>query len=307
MQVHFDSSRSRDCHDFSSYSALTNRLMYPAARSQSTPSLDGGPLRLASMDMAGLLLLQLTRPPGASARSLRHGRVDAMFVSVLDSGQVILDIGKQRIVQNTGDIIVWNADQPHEWRYPEGMSSTCVRLPRHWPCPAAPDNLGNRVLHGTSPRGGLIATMVRQIAGLPAPDSAQMALHLRCSLLHVLYASLADDPPRETGRLADARQSMRARLDDPELTPSQVARDLGMSLRSLARLFAAEGSTPSRWLWNERLNLARRLLEVDGTQRVTDVALACGFTSFSHFSRAFRKAHGMAPSALLNRAGGGWP
>lgn len=302
MQVHFDSSRSRDRDDFASYSALTNRLMYPAARSQSTPCRDSL-LRLASRDMAGLLLLQLTRPPGASARSPLHGRADAMFVSVLDSGQVILDIGKERMVQNTGDIIVWNADQAHEWHYPQGMSSTCVRLPRHWPCQAAPDTLDNRVLHGASPRGGLVAAMVRQIAGLPASDSAQMALDLRCSLLHVLYASLSDGAPQEPGRLADAKQSMRARLDDPQLTPAQVARGLGMSLRSLARLFAAEGSTPSRWLWNERLEHARRLLQVDGARRVTDVALACGFTSFSHFSRAFHKRHGMAPSTLLNRAG----
>ena len=104
---------------------------------------------------------------------------------------------------------------------------------------------------------------------------------------------------RTRNRLAQAKQYMRARLDDPELKPSQAAQGLDMSLRSLARLFATEGLTPSRWLWNERLAQAHLLLQADNARRVTDVALACGFTSFSHFSRVFRQAYDMPPSALL--------
>lgn len=122
---------------------------------------------------------------------------------------------------------------------------------------------------------------------------------LRPALLNALLASSSPGDFRTRNRLAQAKQYMRARLDDPELKPLQVARDMGMSLRSLARLFATEGLTPSRWLWNERLAQARQLLQADNARRVTDVALACGFTSFSHFSRVFRQAYDVPPSALL--------
>lgn len=301
MQVHFDSSRTGDSDDFASYSALADRLMYPAARS-TRPRLPDGCLRLASADIAGLRLLQLTRPPGRSARSLRHERVDATFVSVLDAGQVILDTGRRRIVQNVGDAIVWHADLQHEWSYEHGMSSICVRLPLNWTRMAGADGLSPRVLAGSSPLGILAASLVRQIAALPAPRCTQAACHLRSTLLHGLSASLCGEDPSTGDGLADARQYMRARLDDAELTPVQVARALGLSPRSLARLFAAEGSTPSRWLWNERLAQAHRLLVQGEVGRVTDAALACGFTSFSHFSRAFRQAYGVAPSVLLSRA-----
>ncbi|CAB5661108.1 L-rhamnose operon regulatory protein rhaS [Delftia tsuruhatensis] len=301
MQVHFDSSRVADRDNFASYSALTDRLMYPAARSTRARQPEGR-MRLASADIAGLLLLELIRPPGRSARSLRHGRVDACFVSVLGAGPVVLDTGGYRTVQNVGDVIVWHADQPHEWRYEHGMSSICVRLPLNWTRIAGADGWRPRVLAGSSPLGILAASLVRQIAALPQPRCTQAARHLRSALLHGLSASLWAQEPITGDRLADARQYMQARLDDAELTPAQVAQALGLSTRSLARLFAAEGSTPSRWLWSERLAQAHRLLAQGEVGRVTDAALACGFTSFSHFSRAFRQAYGMAPSALLSRA-----
>jgi hypothetical protein len=132
--------------------------------------------------------------------------------------------------------------------------------------------------------------------GLQPKDEEQ---DLRPSLLNVLLTSSSPGDFRTRNRLAQAKQYMRARLDDPELKPLQVAQGLGMSLRSLARLFATEGLTPSRWLWNERLAQAHLLLQADNARRVTDVAMACGFTSFSHFSRVFRQTYAVPPSALL--------
>ena len=135
----------------------------------------------------------------------------------------------------------------------------------------------------------------------PSPILQQDAgdQNLPPTLMTRLLVSARPDDFRTRNRLAQAKQYMRARLDDPELKPLQVAQGLGMSLRSLARLFATEGLTPSRWLWNERLAQAHLLLQADNARRVTDVAMACGFTSFSHFSRVFRQTYAVPPSALL--------
>src|SRR5256885_10893899 len=68
--------------------------------------------------------------------------------------------------------------------------------------------------------------------GLQPKDEEQ---DLRPSLLNVLLTSSSPGDFRTRNRLAQAKQYMRARLDDPELKPLQVAQDMGMSLRSLDR------------------------------------------------------------------------
>lgn len=222
--------------------------------------------------------------------------VGSMFICVLDAGQVVVDVDAERTVQSTGDVGKWNEARlrvPRD-RPGQAQAGVCVRLPRA----EVPAGLAGRVLPGDSPIGALVASMVRQITELPVSASRQSSLHLQSSLLHLVLASLDEDARAPGTRLDGAKQYMQQRLDDLELSPLKVARHLGISLRSLARLFAAEDSTPSRWLWSARLAKARQLLETGSARNVTDVALACGFTSFSHFSRAFRQVHGVPPSAL---------
>lgn len=55
--------------------------------------------------------------------------------------------------------------------------------------------------------------------------------------------------------------------------------------------------TPQELLQRIRMNRARHLLTAS-TLQVGEIALECGYESFSAFSRAFRKAYGCAPGAL---------
>ncbi|MEU1814944.1 helix-turn-helix transcriptional regulator [Streptomyces roseifaciens] len=73
-----------------------------------------------------------------------------------------------------------------------------------------------------------------------------------------------------------------------------------MSVRHLHRLFrdeGTEGTTVSRWILERRLEHCRRELGRPGgsAPSVTAVAHRFGFTSPSHFSRAFRAAYGVSP------------
>ena len=90
---------------------------------------------------------------------------------------------------------------------------------------------------------------------------------------------------------------MRARADQPDLGIETVSHAFGISSRTVSRLFAAEGTTPMRWLWSERVAAARQALSRRGAARVSDVAAANGFSDMAHFSRAFRRAFGHPPSA----------
>lgn len=54
-------------------------------------------------------------------------------------------------------------------------------------------------------------------------------------------------------------------------------------------------------IWQERLQSSRLAIEQGRVRSVSQAALDSGFSDFSHFSHAFRKAFGIAPSALLQR------
>ncbi|MDO6429107.1 helix-turn-helix transcriptional regulator [Flavitalea sp. BT771] len=56
-------------------------------------------------------------------------------------------------------------------------------------------------------------------------------------------------------------------------------------------------SAPRQWINRQRLEHAQMLLN-NTDRQVSDVALACGFESVSHFIRIFKKAFGATPQAL---------
>jgi AraC family transcriptional regulator len=63
------------------------------------------------------------------------------------------------------------------------------------------------------------------------------------------------------------------------------------------RLFKqSTGLTPYQYVLQQRIERAKQLLR-QGNRAIADVALECGFTSQSNFTRAFRRATGMTPKA----------
>jgi len=85
------------------------------------------------------------------------------------------------------------------------------------------------------------------------------------------------------------------------LQPITLEEMAGLSNRSLAsfkRDFQRHYKSPPRqWINRQRLEHARMLLDnTDG--QVSDVALACGFESTSHFIRIFKKEFGDTPHVL---------
>jgi len=96
--------------------------------------------------------------------------------------------------------------------------------------------------------------------------------------------------------IAAAVRLMRATLDEP-LTPAEIADQIGISTRQLERLFRNHLKvSPKRYATTLRLERGRNLL-LQTELSVTEIALACGYGTATHFSRAFRAHYGYAPSA----------
>jgi transcriptional regulator GlxA family with amidase domain len=95
-------------------------------------------------------------------------------------------------------------------------------------------------------------------------------------------------------KLAAVIASMERRIEEP-VSPVLLARDVGMSTRQLERLFRRYlGRSPKRYYMELRLAKARNLL-MQTDMSVINVALACGFTSPSHFSKCYRTLYKTTP------------
>jgi len=95
-------------------------------------------------------------------------------------------------------------------------------------------------------------------------------------------------------KLSKVIQMMEINREEP-ISPSILAKDVGMSTRQLERLFRRYlDRSPKRYYMELRLQKARNLL-MQTDMSVINVALACGFASPSHFSKCYRAHYDTTP------------
>jgi AraC-like DNA-binding protein len=126
------------------------------------------------------------------------------------------------------------------------------------------------------------------------------------TLAHHLDTDVAADLAQEQAMLARVREFVERRIADPELSPTMIAEGNHVSIRTLHRLFRADGTTVGRWIRARRLELCRRDL-VDSLRRTSSIraiAARWGFPDAAHFSRAFRAEYGMSPRSFRERLRG---
>jgi AraC-like DNA-binding protein len=104
-------------------------------------------------------------------------------------------------------------------------------------------------------------------------------------------------PARLSAKLDRARQVIEANLANAELRPEDIGEAIGLSRRSLYRMFSQVGRTPMEYVYELRLaEAARKLRSKSGDYHgITRLALDVGFADSSHFSRSFRSRYGMSP------------
>ncbi|MEM7669890.1 MAG: GlxA family transcriptional regulator [Pseudomonadota bacterium] len=95
-------------------------------------------------------------------------------------------------------------------------------------------------------------------------------------------------------KLVTVIQTMEQSTEEP-ISPSELAKQVNMSTRQLERLFRRYlDRSPKRYYMELRLEKARNLL-LQTNMSVINVALACGFTSPSHFSKCYRAHYNRTP------------
>ena len=102
------------------------------------------------------------------------------------------------------------------------------------------------------------------------------------------------------GSLAEVIDWTISRLDQP-LSVAEIARRAHMSQRTFARRFKSQtGTTPNKWLVQQRLAAAQRLLETTELS-IDDVARRSGLGSPESLRHHFRAAFGTTPTGYRHR------
>lgn len=107
--------------------------------------------------------------------------------------------------------------------------------------------------------------------------------------------ALAGKPPHRNSVRSDVERVIPPLLPHGKANTSEVARQLGLSRRTLSRSLLAEGVTFTAILEELRIALARRYLR-DRALPISEITWLLGYREVGSFTHAFKRWTGMSPS-----------
>ena len=247
--------------------------------------------------------IRVTRTP----QEVRKDFVDHFLLWLMLDGETVLTQAGRQAHLRAGDIALQDQFQPLSLEFGQRSHALLINIPRALllsRLASAPDLVARRIGRDST-LGQLTATVIQKVALLDETTDLGTVGRIGASALDMvaatLEAELADtiiNDSRTRKRLEHVKQYILSNLHDPDLDLATIAQAQGTTPRTLNRLFGTEGTTPVRWLWQQRLAASFRALAEGHACRVTDVAMAYGFTDLSHFSRAFKATFGCSPQSV---------
>jgi AraC family transcriptional regulator, positive regulator of tynA and feaB len=244
-----------------------------------------------------------------SRRAISRSHREAFLLVHLREGEFEFVCAGESTQVRSGDCVLMDSRERYEVHCPQPTHCLILQLQPEWlrSFLPKPETVAGRVLR---PGKGWDAALTAAVAALQPGELSDLALppgmvaEQIVSLLALAGGPVetrSSRPDQLNGRL---QQALRDRFHEIGLTPTVIARDLGISARYLHYLFAKRATTFGQELIRVRLERARDLLNDQrcADAPIGDIAALCGFAEASHFARCFRRSFGLAPSDYRRKA-----
>ncbi len=271
--------------------------------------------RISSRAFGALTLTDASSIKGSTRlirgpEEIRKDPRDHFMLFLVTDGEIgVVQSGREARAQ-TGDLFLYEQASPFSLEFEQRYHTIMLNIPRpllESRVPRARTFTARRIA-GSSNVGALVGTIIRQLVEFDEQTKIEVADRIATGTLDIVAAAIdaeaADEAFTDSGQhrlLARVEAYLSANLHDSRLDIETIASALCISPRTLNRIFAAQGTTPIRWLWQQRLALSYKALAEGRSTNVTDAALSFGFSDVSHFSRAFKTAFGKSPHTLKRR------
>ncbi|MFJ9452019.1 AraC family transcriptional regulator [Herbaspirillum sp. NPDC101397] len=286
---------------------VSGLLDTPMSRTQRQQSFTG---EMDSYVFKDMIYLDCRTDPLAQARTLAKISCDnvrdfVFHVAVEGIMETLTDTRRERkSTQFVPGILALDMGQPMRMLRPTYAHVLAFFLPRATVEAeiADADALHGQVLAYTSPLTRLLlahlVALSQDLRSMP-PAAAEEAIRVCVDLLLAAFGK----QQRLTGSARSAAQSVlrgqiqrhvQSHLYHKDLTPESVLRAFDLSRPTLYRMFESEGGLGT-YIRNCRLREAAEELVSLRRTAVMEIAYGLGFSSASDFTRAFRRAYGMAP------------
>lgn len=306
MKEHFTTDHFDNRHRFDAWrDAVCSRLINAQARQTHSGSFSGsfGYSMLGHVDIANHVsqtALTWQRTPECIRRHPNHD----FYLGYVCAGSGMLRQNDNQSRVSAGDVVIYDAATPFDFAM-ENVAINIVHLPRHMMEKEAPAiaSLAGKTLDLTRPGMTSLKHLLQEAFVFNAEgENPYLAEQFANTLINMIAVSVNlqhSDEALKPDLYSRVVSFLRQNLQQPELTVAQIANVHHVSPRTISRVFAAHGTTPMNFLWQERLQACRKMLAEGKARNITQVALDHGFSDMSHFSLAFRKAFGYTPSSLL--------
>lgn len=238
--------------------------------------------------------------------SLGASDEDFFLVGVQTAGScIVTQAGRSAVIEN-GAFALYDTTRPYSLELTDHFEQLVLRMPRRGLEAHLPEAEGLTALSvGADPGAAQIfVRTVRMLADdieLLTPSAALAVSH---GLEHLIAAGLggltSGMPDSDSAsRIKLIRQFILDNLRDDSLNIAAISQQLHLSPSSIHRAFALQGQTVMGWVWQQRLERIRQeLLTGSPKGTLSELSQSWGFSDSAHFSRAFRRQFGHAPSSL---------
>jgi len=265
----------------------------------------------ATLDVAHCGAAEITRLRSAAvgydrtSRHVRQSGTDDFFVSVMLDSNARFSQNDRAVRHERGSVLIYDSGRPYHFEYGDNYSALLLRVPRTMIESRflGVRDLGGALLAATRPQARLISGLVESLiltAGegdLPE-NFVSPVLDLIAGAFQMGDGTPAPAPLRG-GSIGRVKRFLAENFADESLSVDVICREQNVSVRTLNRMFAADGTTPMLWLRSRRLASARAMLGEGRVQSVTEAAFACGFSDVSYFGRCFRQEFGITPKQAM--------